>query len=97
MDCTVTERFARIRKLACTVEMEAREGRWNSAMTRAFALESDAAFILDWLRGQAEYRSGPAGGEDNWAPTAEAPLGNISEPLAGTLDADLPEVPELRA
>jgi hypothetical protein len=92
MDRTVRERFARIREMAAHVEEEAGRARWDSALARAVTLHNDAAFIVDWLRGQAEYHFGsaPLPSADTWEPTAEPPLGNVSEPLSGTLDADLP-------
>jgi len=92
MDRTVRERFARIREMAARVEEEAGHTRWDSALARAVTLHNDAAFIVDWLRGQAEYHfsATPPAGADTWEPTAEPPLGNVTEPLSGTLDADLP-------
>jgi hypothetical protein len=92
MDRTVRERLARIGETAARVEEEADRARWDSALAHAVTLHSDAAFIVDWLRGQAEYRfrAAPPAGADTWEPTAEPPLGNVSEPLSGTLDADLP-------
>jgi hypothetical protein len=92
MDRKVRERFARITEMAARVEEEAARARWDSALARAVTLHNDAAFILDWLRGQAEYHFGAALPADTWEPTAEPPLGNVSEPLSGTLDADLPVV-----
>lgn len=93
MDNTVRERFARIRELASHVEMEAANSNWDSALARAVTLQSDAAFVMDWVRGQAEYHftAAPTATADAWEPTAELPLGNITEPLSGTLDADLPQ------
>ena len=92
MDHTVRERFARIREMAAHVEEEADRARWDSALAHAATLNSDAVFIVDWLRGQAEYQcnAAPPAGADTWEPTAEPPLGNVTEPLSGTLDADLP-------
>jgi len=92
MDHTVRERFARIRELAAHVEEDADRARWDSALARAVALHNDAVFIVDWLRGQAEYHfsAAPPAGTDAWEPPPEPPLGNVSEPLSGTLDADLP-------
>ena len=92
MDATVAKRFARIRDLARHVEMEAANGKWDSALARAVTLHNDAAFVMDWLRGQAEYHLNAAAPPmpDVWEPTAEPPLGNINEPLSGTLDADMP-------
>jgi len=90
MDRTVRERLARIREVTTCVEEAAGAGRWDSALARAVTLSSDAAFIMDWLRGQAEYHFNMADSADAWEPTAEPPLGNVSEPLSGTLDADLP-------
>jgi hypothetical protein len=92
MDRTVRERFARIAETAARVEEEADRARWDSALARAVTLHSDAVFIVDWLRGQAEYHfsAAPPAGADTWEPTAEPPLGNVTEPLSGTLDADLP-------
>jgi hypothetical protein len=95
MDNTVRERFARIREMAAHVEEEAGHARWDSALARAVTLHSDAVFIVDWLRGQAEYHfSAAPAGADTWEPTAEPPLGNVSEPLSGTTDADLPVAKE---
>ena len=92
MDRTVRERLARIEEMATRVEEEAARARWDSALARAVTLHNDAAFIVDWLRGQAEYHFGvaPPAGADNWESTAESPLGNVSEPLSGSLDADIP-------
>ena len=93
MDHTVRERFVRIREMAGHVEEEAGRGRWDSALARAVTLQNDAAFIVDWLRGQAEYHFGtPPAGADAWEPPTEPELGNVSEPMSGTLDADLPLV-----
>ncbi len=94
MDRTVQQRFARIREMADRAEHDAGDARWESALAPAVTLNSDAAFIVDWLRGQAESRGSeaPRGSADTWEPTAEPPLGNVSEPLSGTLDADLPVV-----
>ena len=96
MERTVRERFARIRDLARHVEEEAVIGKWDSALARAVTLHNDAAFIMDWLRGQAEYHflAAPLATADAWEPTAEPPLGNVDEPLSGTLDADLPALKE---
>jgi hypothetical protein len=82
--------------MADRVEEEAGRAEWESALARAVTLHSDAAFIVDWLRGQTEYRSSaaPPAGADTWEPTAEPSLGNVSEPLSGTLDADLPAARE---
>src|ERR1017187_9291989 len=55
MDRTVRERFARIAETATRVEEEADRARWDSALAHAVTLHSDAVFIVDWLRGQAEY------------------------------------------
>jgi len=96
MDYTARGRFARIREMATQVEEDAGRGRWDSALTHAITLNSDAAFIIGWLRSQADYRlagDSPAGA-DTWDPPAEPPLENISEPLSGTLDADLQVVRE---
>jgi hypothetical protein len=92
MDQTVRERLARIREMAAHVEEEAGRAKWDSALARAVTLNYDAAFIVDWLRSQAEYHfsASPPAGADTWEPPAEAPLGNVSEPLSGTPDADLP-------
>src|ERR1017187_43055 len=92
MDRTVRERFARIAETAARVEEEADRARWDSALARAVTLHSDAVFIADWLRGQAVFPFSAArpAGADTWEPTAEPPLGNVSEPLSKTLDADLP-------
>ena len=94
MDRTVQQRLARIGEMAAFVEEEAARARWDSALARAITLQNDAAFIVDWLRGQAEYHfsAAPPASADTWEPTAEPPLGNVSEPLSGTLDADLPVV-----
>lgn len=96
MDRTVRERLARIREMAARVEDEAGRARWDSALARAVTLNNDTAFIVDWMRGQAEYHfsTAPPAGADTWEPTAEPPLGNVSEPLSGTLDADLPVASE---
>jgi hypothetical protein len=85
------ERLNRIREMANRAEEAAGSGRWDSALARAVTLHNNAAFIVDWLRGQAEYHfnEAPPAGADAWEPTAEPPLGNVSEPLSGTLDADL--------
>src|ERR1017187_371023 len=92
MDRTVRERFARIAETAARVEEEADRARWDSALARAATLHSDAVFIVDWLRAQAEshFIPAPPAGADTWEPTAEPPLGNVSDPLSKTLDADLP-------
>src|ERR1019366_1227318 len=84
MDRTVRERFARIAETAARVEEEADRARWDSALAHAVTLHSDAVFIVDWLRGQAEYHfsSAPLAVADTWEPTAEPPLGNVSEPLS---------------
>ena len=78
--------------MAARVEDEAGRARWDSALANAVTLSNDAAFIVDWMRGQAEFYSSaaPPAGTDTWEPTAEPPLGNVSEPLSGTLDADVP-------
>jgi len=91
MEHTVRQRLTRIRDLAARVEEEARGTSWDSALACAVTLQQDAAFIVDWLRGQAEYRCGaqPAVA-DAWAPPAEEPLGNVTGPLSGTPDADIP-------
>jgi hypothetical protein len=92
MDPTVRQRFARIRETAAHVEEEAESGRWDSALKNALTLNRDAMFIMDWLRGQAEYHLAAArpAAADTWEPPPEPPLENVSEPLSGTLDADLP-------
>ncbi len=91
MDRTVRERFARMEEMATRLGDEADRAQWDSALAHAVTLHHDAAFIVDWLRGQAEYRcSSPPPAADTWEPTAEPPLGNVGEPLSGTLDADLP-------
>lgn len=92
MDRTVRERFARIRAMADQVEQAAGNGRWDSALAGAVTLTSDAAFIKDWLRSQAEYRvaAAAAAPADTWEPPPEPALENVTEPLSGTLDADLP-------
>ncbi len=93
MDRTVRERLARVRARAAHVEDEAGRKRWDSALECAVTLREDTAFVVDWLRGQAESPLGVALAEaDTWEPTAEPPLGNVTEPLSGTLDADLPVV-----
>ena len=96
MDRTIRDRLTRIRAMAAYVDEAAANGRWDSALARAVTLHTDAAFIMDWLRGQAEYHFGAAAlpSADAWEPTAEPPLGNVSEPMSGTLDADLPVVRE---
>ena len=90
MDRAVRERFTRIRDLATFVEREAENGRWDSALARAATLNNHAAFVLDWLRGQAEYPpdARPQAGADAWEPPAGQSLENVSEPMAGTLDPD---------
>jgi len=100
MDHTVRGRFARIREAATQVEEDAGYGRWDSALAGAVTLNRDVAFIMGWLRSQADHRvaGGAAAsmavhmtaGVDTWEPPAEPPLENVTEPLSGTLDADLP-------
>ena len=94
MDVTVKGRFARIREMATQVEEDAVSGRWDSAMTHAVTMNNDSAFIIGWLRSQTDHRlaGGAPAPADTWEPPAELPLENISEPLSGTLDADLPGV-----
>ena len=100
MDLTVRGRLARIHEMATHVEEDARTGRWDSALASAVTLNRDAAFIMGWLRSQADCRlagdaaATMAASMDTWEPPAEPPLENISEPLSGTLDADLPGVRE---
>jgi hypothetical protein len=78
--------------MAARVEEDAGSAKWDSALARALTLRDDAGFIVDWLRGQADCRfsAAPPASADTWEPTAEPPLGNVSGPLSGTLDADLP-------
>lgn len=96
MDQMVTERLARIGEMAARVDDEAGRARWDSALARAVTMHRDAAFIVDWLREQAgsPVSAALAAGADTWEPPSESPLGNVSEPLSGTLDADLTLVRE---
>jgi hypothetical protein len=86
------ERFARIRETAIRLAEEAENGKWDSAQASAQTLYNDVAFIKDWVRSQAQPLAAAqaVGGGDSWEPPVEEPLENITEPLAGTLDADLP-------
>jgi hypothetical protein len=92
MDSTVRERFARIREHVTRVEQDAEGGRWDAAMVNLHTLNQETQFIRDWLRGQAEYHAEPAGpaAADVWEPPPEMPLENVTEPLSGTVDADVP-------
>jgi hypothetical protein len=92
MERTVHERFARIREMATFVEEEADSRRWDSALARAASLDRDVAFVLDWLRAQADPRMAavPRPAADTWDPPAAMALENVSGPMSGTLDADLP-------
>ena len=92
MDSTVRERFARMRENMARLEQDAERGRWDAATVSLILLAKETEFIGDWLRGQAEYHGDAAGAgvTDTWEPPSEPPLDNITEPLSGTLDADLP-------
>ena len=87
----VSDRLNRIRDIAGSLNEAVQAGKWDSARACAVTLQADASFIVDWLRGQTEYRftPAPAATADAWEPTSEPPLGNVTEPLSGTLDADI--------
>jgi len=90
MDRSIRERFSRMRQTVITLEENAENGKWDSALTCALALNDDAAFLRDWVRVQARPHQQAEPGADTWEPPAQEPLENITEPLAGTLDADQP-------
>ena len=56
--------------MAARVEEEADRAKWDSALAHAITLHSDAVFIVDWLRGQAEYHLQWPAPADTWEPTA---------------------------
>lgn len=92
MDSTVRERFTRMRENIARLEQDAERGRWDAATVSLIMLTKETEFIGDWLRGQADYHGEAAGPTftDIWEPPLELPLDNVTEPLSGTLDADLP-------